>query len=196
MALAVSEIPEDSGQGRGGLWVTSVRATGSSPELLYLSFFFELQDYIYTRCVRILGDEPAAEEAVCSAFDRGLASLDQLHNRPSKTWIVRIAINCCLDMLRKRSRYPTTYADNKSLGEVLVSPLLGTEELAISAIIGVRLREEIAQLPIQQGRVVALALAGYSGVEISALLAVSPQAISKLRAKAYMTLHRRMESWR
>ena len=67
---------------------------------------------IYARCVRLLGDRAAAEDAIQETFMRVQR---HLHKVPSAdealTWIYRIATNYCLNEIRDRRLRPRSEAE-------------------------------------------------------------------------------------
>jgi RNA polymerase sigma-70 factor (ECF subfamily) len=67
---------------------------------------------IYARCVRILGDRVAAEDATQETFMRVQR---HLHKAPDSTdalrWIYRIATNYCLNEVRDRKHRPVLFAE-------------------------------------------------------------------------------------
>lgn len=63
---------------------------------------------IYSRCVRLLGDDAAAEDATHETFLRVHRHLDRAPDvREALGWIYRIATNYCLNEIRDRRRRPT-----------------------------------------------------------------------------------------
>ncbi len=62
---------------------------------------------IYWRCLKLLRDEAAAEDATQETFVRVLRHLERAPSREDATrWIWRIATNYCLNQLRDRARAP------------------------------------------------------------------------------------------
>ncbi len=58
---------------------------------------------VYNSCLRILGDAHEAEDLMHEAFIHAFAKIDSFRGESSlSTWICRIAINKCLDHLKKR----------------------------------------------------------------------------------------------
>ena len=59
----------------------------------------------YRRCLRLLGDRSAAQDATQEVFVKLLGSIEQLENRETVLpWIYRVATNHCLNLLRDRRR--------------------------------------------------------------------------------------------
>lgn len=62
---------------------------------------------IYSRCLRLLGDHAAAEDATHETFLRVHRHLDKAPGaREALAWIYRIATNYCLNEIRDRRRRP------------------------------------------------------------------------------------------
>jgi RNA polymerase sigma-70 factor (ECF subfamily) len=62
---------------------------------------------IYWRCVRLLGDRAAAEDATQETFMRVLRHIDRAPDADEAIrWIYRIATNYCLNELRNAKRRP------------------------------------------------------------------------------------------
>jgi RNA polymerase sigma-70 factor (ECF subfamily) len=62
---------------------------------------------IYHLCLRILADPEDAADAAQDAFLMALRKLDQFRGEAAfTTWLHRVAVNACYDVLRKRKRTP------------------------------------------------------------------------------------------
>jgi RNA polymerase sigma-70 factor (ECF subfamily) len=62
---------------------------------------------LYNVCLRILGSSEDARDATQDAFLTALRKLDQFRGDAAfSTWMHRVAVNACYDMLRKRKRQP------------------------------------------------------------------------------------------
>jgi RNA polymerase sigma-70 factor (ECF subfamily) len=76
------------------------------------------QDRIYNLCYWILGHRDDASDATQDAFIRAFRSLDSFRGDSAfGTWLHRIAVNACLDVLQRRKRAPQTYTDLESDSE-------------------------------------------------------------------------------
>jgi RNA polymerase sigma-70 factor (ECF subfamily) len=63
---------------------------------------------IYSTAYRMLGNGADAEDVVQDVFVKAWRKLDSFEGRSQlSTWLYRITINRCLDILRKRKRQPT-----------------------------------------------------------------------------------------
>jgi RNA polymerase sigma-70 factor (ECF subfamily) len=62
---------------------------------------------VYNVCLRVLGDPEDARDATQDAFLSALRKLGQFRGDAAfSTWMHRVAINACYDVLRKRRRQP------------------------------------------------------------------------------------------
>ena len=67
------------------------------------SIYLEYKDYIYRTCILYLKDHHLAEDCTQDVFIKVYKKQKSYKGKSSlKTWITRICINCCRDMLRKR----------------------------------------------------------------------------------------------
>jgi RNA polymerase sigma-70 factor (ECF subfamily) len=88
--------------------------------------------YIYARCIRLLGDRAAAEDATQETFVRVHR---HLHRAPASdealAWIYRIATNYCLNEIRDRKLRPVAGASvDDRLGENLETVLANRDVVA------------------------------------------------------------------
>lgn len=61
------------------------------------------QDVVYNLCYRMLGNSTEAEDATQEAFLRAYMNLSRYDtSRSFKTWVMSIASNYCIDVIRKR----------------------------------------------------------------------------------------------
>lgn len=65
----------------------------------------EFGPIVYRRCLRLLGDRSAAQDATQEVFVKLLGSMEQLSSRETVLpWIYRVATNHCLNLLRDSRR--------------------------------------------------------------------------------------------
>ena len=83
------------------------------------SIYLEYKDYIYRTCILYLKDHHLAEDCTQNVFVKVYRKQKSYKGKSSlKTWITRICINCCRDMLRKRKEEDNldeTLPENESL---------------------------------------------------------------------------------
>lgn len=75
------------------------------------------QARVYSVCLRVTGNAEDAADATQEAFISALRKLGQFRGDAAfTTWMHRVAINACYDLLRKRSRQPMLHlADDDDL---------------------------------------------------------------------------------
>jgi RNA polymerase sigma-70 factor, ECF subfamily len=94
---------------------------------LYRVLVEKHQSDLYRLCLAVLSDTHEAEDAAQTAFIKAYGSLGSFRMGSSfKTWITRIAINHCKDVLRKKRQRRFFSLDSmletlKSLPEILMS---------------------------------------------------------------------------
>jgi RNA polymerase sigma-70 factor (ECF subfamily) len=65
----------------------------------------ELGPVVYRRCLRLLGDRAAAEDATQEVFVKLLRDMDRLQDRETVLpWVYRVAMNHCLNVRRDAHR--------------------------------------------------------------------------------------------
>ncbi|MBP6087124.1 MAG: sigma-70 family RNA polymerase sigma factor [Pelolinea sp.] len=65
------------------------------------------QDQAYNLALRMLGDQPSAEDVVQDSFIKAYKKLHAFRGGSFRAWILRITTNNCLDVLRRQKRTPT-----------------------------------------------------------------------------------------
>jgi RNA polymerase sigma-70 factor (ECF subfamily) len=92
--------------------------------------------YIYTRCVRLLGDRASAEDATQETFMRVHR---HLHRAPDHgealAWIYRIATNYCLNEIRDRKLRPLAEPGNLELRDDGIEAALANRDV-VARIVG------------------------------------------------------------
>lgn len=71
----------------------------------------QYQTRVYNLCYRMLSDPDAAADATQDAFLSAYRAIGRFKGDQFRTWLMRIATNGCLDVLRSRKRRPTTSLD-------------------------------------------------------------------------------------
>jgi RNA polymerase sigma-70 factor (ECF subfamily) len=85
---------------------------------------------IYARCVRLLGDRAAAEDATQETFIRVQRHLAKAPDtNEALAWIYRIATNYCLNEIRDRKLRPLADADPPELAGDNLDALLADRDL-------------------------------------------------------------------
>ncbi len=143
------------------------------PDLHYL--FTTYADYVYRICLRYSLDEAEAEDLSQDIF---VKIHDSLHSFRSdsriSTWIYRIAINYCIDNLRKNKRREEL---SSLLDPVVVRNLNDHEDSALASI---ALKNILRQLNPKVRKILFLSCAeGLSYSEIAEVLGMSKAAVAK-----------------
>jgi RNA polymerase sigma-70 factor (ECF subfamily) len=119
----------------------------------------------------LLGDRAEAEDAVQEAFVRVFRSCATFEGRSRfSTWIYRVVVNCCHDLLRRRR--PTVSLDEPPFEDrESIAGSAGSGDPALRRAI----EQGLAALPSRQrSAFVLFAIEGFSHREIAGILDVSP----------------------
>ncbi|MFC1566681.1 RNA polymerase sigma factor [bacterium] len=78
----------------------------------YWQFVRENKDMVYNIAFQILGNDFELEDVVQEVFLKVYKKLDKFQGKSSiKTWLYRITVNTCLDVLKKKKRNKTVSLD-------------------------------------------------------------------------------------
>lgn len=151
------------------------------------------QERIYSFALRLLGNEPDAEDAAQDTFVRAFRSLaDYDQARPFHSWLFGIAHNRCLDLLR--ARRPGFSLDEEEAPEL---PDNSTPvDLAVEAVLeGERIERLLAELPPLYSEILILQYReGLNGPELARVLAI-PEGTVKVRLfRARALLKKKLET--
>ena len=88
-----------------------IRRCQSGEEPAYVEFYREYFGRVYTLSCRLLKDREWAKDAVQEIFIKAFRGLNNFQFQSKiSTWLHRITINQCRDMLREQSRQPVIYS--------------------------------------------------------------------------------------
>jgi len=131
------------------------KGTLSSPE--HAAIYEEHSQQIYYLAYRLLGDPTLAEDATHDVFLKAFRKLDDFRGQSSiRTWLYRITMNHCQNMLQTWHRRNVHTVDDDTLWERTPSPgdsplrVLDTKEL------GVRIQKTLDTLPEEYRRLLLL----------------------------------------
>lgn len=113
----------------------------------------EYQDQAFNLALRMLGDQPSAEDAVQLSFISAYENLRSFRGGSFRAWILRITSNNCLDELRRQKRKPTVdlVPEDPETGEELESPeWLADEAMSPEEKVSQRELESVIQRCIQE----------------------------------------------
>lgn len=137
-------------------------------------------------CFTFLHDRSLAEDAVQETFIKVYQSLDSFRGYSSeKTWIFRIAMNTCRDMLRTRwFRFVDRRIDLSQLPEQSVPTENGDKEIM----------ESVMALPVKLREVILLcSLEGMTTYEAAESLGITQQAVSSRLKRAKEKLRKELK---
>lgn len=155
------------------------------------------QRQVFAVCMNLLRDRMLAEDVTQDTFIRAWSALSTFQGDSAKSWLLRIASNRCLDLLRQRQRQLTSSLDAQTVEfEPRWSSMVGTESPESTAEqleLNGRLGEALQDLPEDQR--VALLMAdvlGYDYVEIAEMtdtaIGTVKSRISRARGRLRQTL--------
>ncbi len=176
-------------------WVDDVRRARRGDRQAFASLVRSVQRPVYGLCLRLLRSEAEGAEVAQEAFLRAYQHLDRYdERRPFDLWIIAIARNLCLDLLRRRSHMQTENVDDHS--QTMPSGEASQEESAILREERQSLEEAMATLSAEDREVLALyyvqkrttkEIAGIIGVAPGTIMARLFRAREKLRTKMQRT---------
>ncbi len=133
---------------------------------------------------RMLGDRHLAEDAAQETYLRVFRSLGAFRlGEPFEAWLIRIAVNVCHDLARKRGPLPAPV----EVLEVLAgdAALMGAEEAVLLHQRRTLVRQAVAALPpAERAALVLRDLEGLSTEEAARILGVRPVTIRSQAASA------------
>lgn len=158
-------------------FVEDVRKARKGDRHAFESLVKQVQRPVYGLCLRLLSREAEASEVAQEAFLRAWQHLDRFdESRPFDVWVLAIARNLCLDLLRQRARVKTEDVDDHA--PTLESPAASAEALAITAQEHRSLEAALATLKVDDREVLALYyVQKRTTKEIASILGVAPGTI-------------------
>ena len=160
----------------------------------FQELYEEHKSMVYNLCLNYLLHAEDAEEATQDVFIKVHKKLDEFRNDSKfKTWVYRITINHCLDVLRKRKRRNSIFSffskDTPDKVELNHPGILMENKEAMSALLLM-----IQELPDQQKTVVLLKyIEAYSIKEIAEILESSEKSIESLLTRARKNLKKKID---
>lgn len=113
---------------------------------------------VFSLCLRLLRDVPAAEAATQAASGRAWREIAGYRGDRPRPWLLRIAVGCCRDGVRTGPRRPSTPLDAELAGiEPAAAAGEAPEAIAPRAELAILLERALAALPVEQRLVVLLA---------------------------------------
>jgi RNA polymerase sigma-70 factor, ECF subfamily len=151
---------------------------------------------IFHLAYRMTGSEPDAEDLVQETFMRAFQQLDGFTARSQfGTWLYRIAVNCAIDLMRKRQRQdePFEPIDPES-GIPLVADTPGPDRLVFSGEMQRRVKSALDQLsPTERAAFVLRHFEGKCIEEISDALGIANGATKQAVFRAVQKIRRSLQ---
>lgn len=170
-------------------WKADVLAARGGDHDAFAALVRSVQRPVYGLCLRLLRSEAEASEVAQESFLRAFQNLHRYdEDRPFDLWVMAIARNLCLDLLRRRSRVQTE--DLAEHRDALPSGEKNQEEGAIERQERLSLEAALSTLPVDDREVLALyyvqkrttrEIAGVLGVAPGTIMARLFRAREKLR---------------
>lgn len=185
MSLA-QEAPEQP-------WKADVVAARRGDQHAFASLVRSVQRPVYGLCLRLLANDAEASEVAQEAFLRAYQNLGRYDvERPFDLWVMAIARNLCLDILRRRSKIRSENVDD--MKEVLPSSGENQEDGVIAREERLSLESAMATLSADDREVLALYyVQRRTTKEIGSLLGVAPGTIMARLFRAREKLRQRMQ---
>ena len=162
----------------------------------------QYQGLAYSVAYRTLQDGAAADDAVQESFIKAWRALDQYRGGSFKSWLMRIVVNTCYDVLRSSHYRNTENLDDGPVEDDHATQLIdraeGPQDLAERAELNDWIELGIKSLPPDQRMVLVLCdVHGYAYDEIAAIIeqpmGTVKSRISRARARLRDYLIRRPE---
>jgi len=154
---------------------------------------------LFRLAYRMTGNEHDAEEVVQEAFLRAYRRLDKFESRANfGTWLYRIAVNCSLDLMRKRRpevehREPDDPEGSEAVARI-PSATPAPDRLLLSAELGGQVQIALASLSTMERAAFLLRhFEGLSVDEISSTLGLGNSATKNTVFRAVQKLRRALE---
>lgn len=173
-------------------WVQDVRRARRGDKNAFASLVRSVQRPVYGLCLRLLARESEAKEVAQEAFLRAWQHLERFdESRPFDVWVLAIARNLCLDLLRQRTRVKTEDVDDHA--PTLPSAEPTAEEHAMRGQEKRSLEQAMSTLSAQDREVLALYyVQKRTTKEIAGILDVAPGTIMARLFRAREKLRQRM----
>ncbi len=143
-------------------------------------------------CLRLLGQRAQAEEATQEVFVKAYRAMDRYDPAQSfAAWVLRIASNHCIDLIRRRAREPLGFDEADTDVEAMAGGDAGAEAALSGAEDAEAVRAAVAALPERYRLPVVLAYfeeASYD--EIAERLGITRNHVGVLLLRARRALRR------
>jgi RNA polymerase sigma-70 factor (ECF subfamily) len=143
-------------------------------EEAFRELYQRFEGMVYNVALRMAGRPEDADDLAQEVFLRIHRKLAGFRGASSlKTWVFRVAINCCRSRLRRRRRWTGRRIEVEGLLDRLPDPRRGPEERALEHALGRRLEAALSVVPVVYREAVVLRdLQGFSYEEIAEVVGV------------------------
>ncbi len=174
-------------------WVADVRRARRGDRDAFASLVRSSQRSVYGLCLRMLRTAAEATEIAQETFLKAYQHLDRFdESRPFEVWVLTIARNLCLDLLRRRGKVTTEDLDDHSYS--LPSQEPNAEDAAIATQQRRSLEDALATLSVEDREVLALYyVQRRTTKEIAQVIGVAPGTIMARLFRAREKLRQRMQ---
>jgi RNA polymerase sigma-70 factor (ECF subfamily) len=149
------------------------------------SLVLRYQGLVYNLAFRTLSDADDAADATQEAFFSAYRALASFRGGSFKSWLLRIAVNACYDVLRRRQRRPSdsldAYLDQPGTERDVPDPAAGPEPIALTAETAAIIQEGLKRLSPDMRLAVVLCDVQGSSYEEAALALNIPVGTIKSR---------------
>lgn len=175
-------------------WAEDVRRARRGDSNAFAALVKSVQRQVYGLCLRLLRTEAEAAEVAQETFLRAYQNLDRFDDsRPFDLWVLTIARNQCLDLLRRRQKLKTD--DVEDHAHTLQSGEPNLEEGAIARQERKSLEDAMATLSVDDREVLALYyVQKRTTKEIAEIMNVAPGTIMARLFRAREKLRTRMQA--
>lgn len=173
-------------------WVQEVRRARRGDNDAFAALVRSVQRPVYGLCLRLLRTEAEAAEVAQESFLRAYQNLDRFDDsRPFDLWVLAIARNLCLDLLRRRTKLQTEDVDEHA--HALPSGEQSLEDQAIGKQVRLSLEDAMATLSADDREVLALYyVQKRTTKEIAEVMGVAPGTIMARLFRAREKLRQKM----
>lgn len=175
-------------------WAEEVRRARRGDSNAFAALVRGLQRPVFGLCLRLLRSEAEATEVAQETFLRAYQNLERFDEaRPFDLWVLTIARNLCLDILRRRQKVQTEDVEPHAL--TLASSEPTSEQKAIDNQQRQSLEEAMATLSADDREVLALYyVQKRTTKEIAVIMGVAPGTIMARLFRAREKLRTRMQA--
>ena len=173
-------------------WVDDVRRARRGDSNAFAALVKSVQRQVYGLCLRLLRTEAEAAEVAQETFLRAYQNLDRYDDsRPFDLWVLTIARNQCLDLLRRRTKMKTDDVEDHAHELSTNEPTL--EEGAIARQERKSLEDAMSTLSVDDREVLALYyVQKRTTKEIAEIMDVAPGTIMARLFRAREKLRNKM----